>query len=199
MMLSSNTASEMPWQFVVGVVVLTTVMVALNRRKRMRQHLNPKAVARQRVSERQKRDSTESDVRDLLLELEKAAREITAQIDTRYRKLEAGMRAADERIGELRRLAGGRTTAAPTLVTGGSGRLDVVIGDEGVVAAPSVSAAGAASTERNSDFERVCALADGRMSARDIAARVQRTVGEVELMLAMRNQREARSVPKASR
>jgi len=201
MMLASRVIPELSWQFTLGIVIFTTAMVAWTRRRLTRKPLNPRAATRQRAAELKQRNNAEGDIRDLLLELEQAAREITAQLDTRYRKLELVMRDADNRIAELRRLSGTRGSAnAATPVS--TSRLDIIVGDEDVEPASATvptSATVSASTRtvapRGNDFERVCALADQEMAARDIAARVQRSLGEVELMLAMRG---AKRVPQTS-
>jgi len=184
MILANSTIPELPWQVVLGVAVFTTALIMWTRRRIARQPLNPRAAARNRAADARGGRESQAELRELLLELERAAREITAQIDTRFRKLETIVRDADKRIAELRSLSSSDGQAQDI---GSDAPLDVLVGDDGPVAA---SAANSSSTGvRPADIERVYALADRKVSPRDIATRVHRSVSEVELMLAMRARR----------
>jgi len=191
MILAAGPMPELPWQAVAGLVVFTTTLVIMARRRAARQILGPRASTRRKHRQDDAPRGGEADIRDLLIELEKAAREITAQIDTRFRKLELLARATDARIAELRRLNGGADVADPLsdgLAAPATG-IDVTIGDEGEASATSRDEARPTPTNRSADFDRVCDLADSRLSAGEIASRLSRPIGEVELILALRQQR----------
>ena len=121
------------------------------------------SLARQRDVERQ--------MESLLVELSQMARQITAQLDTRTAKLEALIKEADDKI---TRLCGG-ATAAPG------------VSERPIPATP--AEAGRDVAPRNADDPRHAAvydLADAGLSAGQIAQRLSRPSGEVELILALR-------------
>jgi hypothetical protein len=105
-----------------------------------------------------------------MIELEKLARHVNAQIDTKFLKLEAVIRDADQRIAELERLStgrGGRTVA--------SDGVDITIGDMG-------------QHSSGLDPRAVHKLMDAGLSPTEIARELGRSRGEIDLILAMRRQ-----------
>ncbi len=156
---------------VVGIVLMTGVMlrVTLRRLRAMRETPNSDVRASYARSIQQQ-SAVRGDVERVMVELEQVARQIQGQIDTRFAKLEAVIRDADNRIEHLTRL-----TEPPSTPT-----LDVTVDDQ---APPPATPDGSAVTaDRNASIIR---LADEGLSAREIAARLEQLVGEVELVLAL--------------
>ena len=113
------------------------------------------------------------DLESLILELQELSRKISAEIDTRFAKLEAAMQDADRRIAVLNRLTRQTGEAA---------------------AKPSPSA----STPRASDspeerYTAIYELADVGFTPVEIARDLGRTPGEVELILNLRKQAQSKT------
>lgn len=110
----------------------------------------------------------ERQMTELLVELEKMARQMTAQLETRTHKLELLIKEADQKIASLQGIA--RNTPTP--------------GDESpsIEMAPEIRAV----TLSDSRHAQVYELADEGQSARQIAQQLGRPQGEIELILALR-------------
>ncbi|MCB9850320.1 MAG: hypothetical protein H6817_06405 [Phycisphaerales bacterium] len=219
MFLGASPISDLPWQLVVGIVVTTTTLIYMTRRRSMRAAARPRPSATQRALNTS-RTNAAGDLRELMLDVEKLTREATAQIETRYRKLETVLRDADKRIRELERLTGvsrssnkepaSRVTPS---VPETPQRIDFTVGEDGVTelshatdpqlaqstperpqsnpVSKKTPTPARATDDRTAVYDRVCSLADNNLPAREIAARVDRPIGEVELMLGLRAQRSA--------
>lgn len=109
------------------------------------------------------------DLESLMVELQELSRKISAEIDTRFVKLETAIRDADRRIATLNRLARGQETAsfADLPAASSAGEFD-----------PGV----AADTRHQVVYE----LADAGFSPVEIARDLGKTPGEVELILNLR-------------
>jgi hypothetical protein len=120
-----------------------------------------------------------------MVELDQLARQVHGKLDTRFAKLEAVIRDADERIDQLARLL---------RESSGKGTLDVTIDDEPFEAPrpESASAAGLVTPEKpltprgERNRQVIFDLADDGVEPVEIAQRVGRTTGEVELILSLR-------------
>lgn len=153
-----------------GIVLLAIYLLMSSLRKR-----------RERQSDQEPRDSTlragaapandsqrmRRDLESLIVELQELSRTISAQIDTRFAKMEAVMRDADRRIATLTRL----TRDAEDHARQAEGRIE---GDSSVP------------TDQDVRHTVVYELADGGASAVEIAKRLGRTTGEIELILNLR-------------
>ena len=115
--------------------------------------------------------SVERQMQNLLVELSEMARQISAQLDTRTAKLELLIREADEKIAALR--SAGITRAEPNLFTAPE--------------AVSVEVTSPASTIDPRHAE-IYSLADQGRPPLEIAQQLGRPSGEVELILALRQQ-----------
>ncbi len=98
------------------------------------------------------------DLEELIVELQELSRQISAQIDTKFAKLEAAIRDADRRIAVLSRLSSQSAAGEPAPAPDG---LDV-------------------------RYTAVYELADAGNSPMDIARQLGKTPGEVELILNLR-------------
>jgi hypothetical protein len=96
------TRPEVPWPVVLGIVIMTTGLIMRGRRRRACAQAG--ATRSVPAASRGNRQHVEDELRQLLLELERLAREVEAQIEVRHRKLEVSIRTADERIARLEQL-----------------------------------------------------------------------------------------------
>lgn len=158
-----NTAQLIPLAIV--LVIVTYLMMAA-RRKHQQRYLDQnedRPLQRDPPSaEAGSKQQLRRDLESLLAELQDLSRKISAQIDTRFAKLEAAIRDADRRIATLNRLSrsGGKTDTPDATSTGA---MPVVNGHEVV-------------------YE----LADAGKTAVEIARELGKTPGEVELILNLR-------------
>lgn len=190
-MLSSmveNTTQPSDWHsylvpivFFVGIAVMTWSAVRL--RKRAKGGATP-TVASQPPVRNMDVQHMARELNGLMVDLHETAREIAAQIDNRYAKLDVMVRYADERIRKLEALQSQLAGGASTAVT--------VPPEQNVSAAaanrPVISADPAPSSPPTDPaHQEIYTLADSGKSARDIAQAINRPTGEVELILNLRS------------
>jgi hypothetical protein len=146
----------------VGLAMLTIMYVIIRpMMRRRRDPLEGGSSSPFRLSPSQQRQ-VEQQMSSLLVELAEMARQVSSQLDTRSQKLEVLIQQADERIEALGRAGQAPATGRPTL------RL--------------------AATDEGPDprHTQVYDLADQGLNSRQIADRLGRASGEVELILALR-------------
>jgi hypothetical protein len=121
--------------------------------------------------------SVERQMQNLLVELSEMTRQMNAQLDTRAAKLEVLLKQADERIAALQRLNASSSNAS--LASSEAPIQDFT---------PDLKPASPESTSTPLDprHEEIYALADQGHGAKEIATRLNRPSGEVELILALR-------------
>ena len=141
-----------------GLTVVYMVMRPFKKRKDPLAHPTNLSLAGQREVERQ--------MTELLVELEQMARQMTAQLDTRARKLELLINEADQKIAALQS-AGDSPAMLPQFI-------------------PAETAASAPKSVADPRHARVYELADAGQAARQIAHQLERPQGEIELILALR-------------
>lgn len=154
------------------LVALTTYLLWTSRRK-LRQRANqPKRSTPQREPAPAQPGSKEQirrDLESLIAELEQLSRKISAEIDTRFAKLEAAMHDADRRIAALHRLTQQQGSAAQT------------------PARQQHEGAGPIPDRPEDRYALIYELTDVGFSPVEIARDLGRTPGEVELILNLRN------------
>lgn len=165
-----------------AVVGLTIVM--LSTRRRIAQSRQPSGSSvRRRYEQYQERNRAGRDLETVMAELDQLARQVHGRLDTRFAKLEMVIRDADERIENLSRLV----RAAE-----GSPTLDLTL-EEAVPDPPPPD-------DKDIDDKRhapIYRLADSGLTAAEIAGEVDRTTGEIELILALRRTRRQADRPAA--
>lgn len=165
-----------------ALVGLTIVM--LSTRKRIAKSRQPPGASmRRRYEQAQERNKAGRDIETVMVELDQLARQVHGRLDTRFAKLEMIIRDADERIENLSRLV----RAAQ-----GSPTLDLTL-EEAVPDPPPLE-------EKEIDDERhapIYRLADSGLAAAEIALEVDRTTGEIELILSLRRTRRQANRPAA--
>lgn len=153
---------------VLATIAAALMLTGLRRRQRQRAGLTDRTGAREPnvlPEALERKEKLRRDLESLIGELQDLSRRISAEIDTRFAKLEAAMRDADRRIAVLNRLsreAGDKSPAKSKQAQEGDTRYDIV-------------------------YE----LADAGFSCVEIAKDLGKTPGEIELILNLR--RTARS------
>lgn len=163
---------------------LTLILLSTRRKMRARA-AEGRSTVRERYAALDQAGRTARDGEQVVVELDRISREIHARVDTKFAKLEAVIRDADARIGELNRLL--RASRAGSTC-------DVTLPDED----PHRPAEEAPATNAAEPHDAIYRLADEGLPALTIAERTGRPTGEVELILALRRTREA-ALPPVSR
>jgi len=159
-----------------AVVCLTAVMLATRRRIRDSQR-QPSHTAREQFAQRKEQSRAVRDIEQVMLELDQLSRQIHGRIDTKLARLEAVIRDADARIEKLSRLAGN---------TEGQTQFEVTLHEEPPYEQQDIGP----ETPNDERHEDVFQLADGGSAPLEIAQKLGRPVGEIELILALRHTRE---------
>ena len=168
--LSGMTGTQLG-MLVLAVIFLTILMVSTGRRVRESRALTGRS-ARERYAELDGRHSSRREVEQATLELDKVARQVHAQIDTKLVRLEVLIRDADKRIAELSAVVGDRQRRPP---------FEVTLAEETPVADGET-----ASEPSDERFASIYQWADKGLTAPQIANKVDRVQGEVELILGLR-------------
>ena len=176
-----------------AIIAVTMVMISLRRRSADRGSA-PRAYAREQLAKLREQDEVRDDMAELMMQLEKLAREINAQVDTKFAKLEKAIADADARLAELKRLGVGEAgtepdTLSPAPEATESGRtfsLQTETSEEGASDLPTdaTTLEPPEPTEDRDSFQRqVLELTDAGKTPVEIARQLGRDVGEVELMI----------------
>ncbi len=169
--------------FSIFVAILTMVMIS-TRNRTQRSMQTPRHTARERYAAATSQRTSLREVEEVMLELDKLAREVNGRLDIRFAKLEAIIRDADERIAKYERLT--RATGATDAVDPAP-RLDVTLGEE------QPDAATPPPRMEDSPHAEVYRLADAGMTDIQIAEETGKTTGEIELILTLRKAQGAPS------
>jgi hypothetical protein len=175
--------------------IVVAIITVLNMRRRRRPlDGSPKQYRREIDSATAQSSAVKRNMEQLLIELEELSRNINAQIDTKFAKLERSIVDADKRISALRILID-----EARRVGGGSGDRSEGPGEQlggGEAAArPSADAPleppdeqrGGAGRRPDERYQRIYELADRGLSPVQISQEVGQETGEVELILNLRN------------
>lgn len=215
------------WYLIAASFVMITFLL-LRQQRRRNGNASPRQYRREIDAATHQGTGIRRDMERLLVELNELARQINAQIDTKFAKLEQSIADADKRISALRILieaadkarsdpapagVGETAESSPERKTPSAERprhLDIRVGDEGVagrMASPGRSedlreteevggrkqgtadgVHGPAATSEPTDASRlrIYALADAGRSTVEIAKELHEHVGEVELILNLR-------------
>lgn len=167
-------AGDSPWpgmMMAAGAVLLLFIVMSNLRKKvsrRQAAHVDP----REQVEETRQTNALRNDTRQMMIELEDLTRRFGAQLDAKSTKLERLLDEADAKIAELR-----------AAIDGGARP-----GDGGSDGPARELPAQAEPEEINPLAKDIYKLADEGRSAVDIARELGEHVGEVELILALRQQ-----------
>lgn len=177
-LLANPQITDQTLWLIVGVAGLLLLYILMRPRKR-KEPLDtaPRfSLARQRGVEQQ--------MHNLLVELSEMSRRISAQLDTRSTRLELLIKEADEKLSSLRAALDGEPPAPREIVSAENpARSDTSDAIEPELVLPDVPAALPPVDQRHTE---VYALADDGRSANEIARLLNRSMGEIELILALR-------------
>lgn len=208
LLLFAEGLSNQRWALV-SVASIVFIITLLNINRRRREFARDSGFSPRDIDPSlQEGGAVRRDLERLMLELTELSRQINAQIDTRFAKLEVSIIDADRRIDELRRLlerSGDRGLLQSGLAVADANRaslapplddlpsLDLTIDDDGPPAAPPPDSGGSGRAAPRAEppaaegrHERVYQLADEGRPALEIARQTQLSVGEVELILKLR-------------
>ena len=188
------------WQTMamVGGLLIVILLVLWNAQKRARASEKGRTTPsiRERLHPSGDREKLKDDMQRLLAEMLETTRDIDAQLETRFRKLDVLIAQADYRIAQLTRLqqnagpdepaAGAEKPAAAHGSKKPSKRKGArTIGGKHDAEADAAAPAGDGSPV-NPEHQGVYRLADDGLDARQIAVELGKSVGEIELILALR-------------
>ena len=129
--------------------------------------------------------SVEREMSNLLVELSEMARQVTAQLDTRATKLELLMKEADEKIETLRALQGSAPSSPPSATVPPAIRQSLAE-HEALMQPLDTPPPPPPEPAIDARHAEIYAMADQGRSPGDIASRLGRPSGEIELILALR-------------
>lgn len=157
-----------------------TIVVLSTYRKNRRSRETPSPSVRDRYRQANRQTVVTDDVEQAMIELDRLARQIHGQIDTRFAKLEAVIRDADQRIAALSSLSSRQV---------GSSSLDVTLDSQAPPEPVRVANADAPAPISDHRYGRIYQMADRGVPTVEIARQAGKTKGEVELILALRDSR----------
>lgn len=169
--LAAGALSSSQLSLLVLILVVISLLLIVTRRRLRESRNSPRAYAREQIHRIREERHVNHEVQDVMVELQQLSRQINAQIDTKFAKLESAIRSADDRIDRLTRLLR-QTDGQPTL--------DVTVADN----APAVDPAPRPHSTRRLIYQ----LADAGRTPIEIARELATTTGEVELVLALRQE-----------
>ena len=163
-----------------GMIVVVVSLMLFTHRRLRRSQQRPTNHARNRYNEMDRQASVRRGIDETMLQLDQLARQVHGQLDTRFAKLEAIIRDADQRIDRLSRLVRQRQ---------GQATVDLTLDAED----PHEPSPKPPTPNHTADHAHasIWRLADSGMSAPEIAKEVGKLTGEVELILSLRRTRQA--------
>ncbi len=165
-------ASNSQW-LLMGIIVAATALSLISlRRKRAEGGPSPRTYVRELNARIKEEGAVKTDLTELMVQLQQVAREINAQLDTKFMKLERSISDADDRIARLQ-----RTIRAAD----GEPMLDVTVSDD-----PAGQTIAPPRTSLSARRQQIFSLADTGESVVSIVAQMGVSVGEVDLILKLR-------------
>lgn len=153
-----------------AVVAVCALLLVSQRRRTRDREPSTSGYVRELRSQIREQGEQHQETAELAIDLEEIARRITAEVDTRFLKLETVIRHADERIEHLEKLLRGH---------GENSTREWTVDDQS--GQPPHLDAG----EDSDSQAKVIALADAGLGELDIARRLKLSSAEVELILSM--------------
>jgi hypothetical protein len=167
-----------PAWIVLASAVLFVIYLTLRPKRR-----DPLASQPFRTSLVQQR-ALERDMQNVIVELSEMTRQMSAQLETRAAKLEQLMRDADAKIVELQEAA--KTARQTEALTEIIAEVNAAAGVSAGSARPAMRLVSDASDHSEDRWAEVYRLGDEGLTLPEIARRLSRPKGEVELILALR-------------
>jgi hypothetical protein len=167
-------------------------MIVLLRRQQLQGRAG-RELAHDQVARIREEHKLHESMDELLVQLEEVSRQVGAQVDTRFAKLEQVIRDADERIARLEDALGrsegevaSRPLYGPTVPTTAAA---APLQDSGRAERELPGGTGSSVKPVDPRFERVYELVDAGAPPIEVAERLELPLGEVELILDLRKLR----------
>jgi hypothetical protein len=191
MILSLTSSVDNGMTTLLLVLCAIVIMIVLLRRHQFR-GTTRRDMGRDHIARLRDQHQLRQSMDELLVQLEEVSRSVGAQVDTKFAKLEKVIHDADERVARLERVLGrpGREPAeSPTKTPATPAKPDTPPPNVASARAP-VRAERSPSIEPSDPrFQRVYDLVDAGASAITAAQQLNMPVGEVELILNLRQLR----------
>ncbi len=156
----------------IAAVIAAICLLLISIRRRASMRTKPPSERARELTDRLRDDHhMKRDMESLLVEIQEMARGINAQFDTKFAKLDALLRDADERIAKLEQLT----------AQAGRPAIDVTVDDNGTRRETP-----AAEPSPDDNHNEIYSLADAGKTAVEIAKETGHNTGEIELILALR-------------
>ena len=164
-----------------GMVVLvlagTTMMLMMLRRHQFRR-VTGRDVAREQLARLRDQKEVRNSMDELLLQLEQLQRNVNAQLDTKFARLEQVIADADDRIRTLQQLQGGQPVPVqPSAAEAYAEDLQRPLAREG---------SGPSQEPLTEEHRRVYAMHDAGSTPLEVAEALGLPLGEVEVILQLR-------------
>ena len=166
----------------VGIALITTALM-MKLRARRRSGTGRRVSPQEHLEQVRQQKGMRADLEDMMVEIEQLARRFGSQLDAKTLKLEQVIREADERIEQLRRLHDGNPDAVRPEDRTNPQADESVDDDVASRAAPSTPPQEAPVDPL---AQKVYQLSDAGQQPADIARQLNEHIGEVELILALR-------------
>lgn len=163
-----------------AIIIAVTLMVVITRRRYALAQRKSTPAARELYEQLKNENGAKRELEALMLELDELARQLMGRLDSRFAKLEATIKDADERIDRLNRMIRAKN---------GHAALDVTVDEDGSEGLTSIGKVESQSRETNDPHAEVYRLADQGLTPVEIATKVGRSTGEIELILSLRRVR----------
>ncbi len=166
--------------YILMIVIAVSLAIIVTKRRIMRSQRSANIPARELYEQLKSENGAKRELEALMLELDELARQLMGRLDSRFAKLEATIKDADERIDRLNRMIRAKN---------GHTALDVTVDEDGTDGLTSIGKAESQSREPDDPHAEVYRLADQRLTPVEIATKVGRSTGEIELILSLRRVR----------
>ncbi len=130
--------------------------------------------------------SVRDELEQIMIQLQQLSRQLNDRLDAKTARLEAAVHAADQRIRRLEDLR-----ASPT----DRSALNLVVDDNSLPSDQPAPTTDSISAAEDAQTTHIVSLADQGQSPVEIARQLHQPVGEIELILSLRNSRQARRNP----
>lgn len=181
--LAASIISGSQMALIAAIAVASGMMLISNMRRRREGGPSPRAYAREQLAHLKEKKAVHDELGEIMIQLQQVTREINAQLDAKFLRLERVVRDADERIARLEKASPPPKSAPPKR------RLDVTVG-QNPRRQPKTTKPDATTPQGQRE---IFALADAGKTPAEIAESIGTHAGEVELVLALRRTKPSES------
>ena len=177
-----------PYILLLGILIIAYFLLRNTRRKIARNQQRNNLSARERIAQTTRKTQVRDQISELMAELAELSRQINGQLDTRMAKLEILLQEADKMIKNLQYLTkNGKKSPFPNKSDSVAGLAEQFFKSHNT--SETNSAAATNSIEENEETREILSLAEKGDSPVNIAQKLHRPVGEIELILALQGKK----------